>query len=377
MERRTFKDGSQVSLLGYGTMRFPLRGSRAADIDEAEAARQIDYAYENGVNYFDTAWMYHDYTSEAFVGKVLSRYPRNSFNLATKMPPWELESERDLARIFDEQLRRCKVDYFDYYLLHCVSRSTLPMFENVGAYEFCREQQKKGKLRHLGFSIHDSAELLTYMLDKWEFDFVQIQLNYLDWDQLDSRGLYETARGRDIPIIVMEPIRGGTLATLCPESVAILQAAAPERSIASWAMRYAALPGVLCVLSGMSSMEQVKDNIATYQKAVPLTPGEREALARAVETYRAKATVPCTACRYCIPCPVGVDIPQSFGAYNLYKGSGNKRGFCMEYEFIGEGNQPDSCTQCGACLERCPQQLDIPKLLDEIAKTYVGLAGYS
>jgi len=371
MERRKFKDNLNISLLGFGAMRLPYDDGKPANINIKKSFEMFDYAFENGVNYFDTAYMYHDYASEEFTGKALARYPREDFYLATKLPPWYIEKKEDLQSIFDGQLKKCKVDYFDFYLMHCITRSTLPMFEKYGAYEFLREQQKKGKLRYLGFSIHDGPELMEEVLSKYEFEFGQIQLNYLDWDQLDSKGLYEALRRRDIPAIIMEPVRGGTLANLPPESAKILRQANPGRSQASWAMRYAGeLPGVLTILSGMSTLEQVKDNVNSYTNFAPLTTDEREVIRRAVDAFRKNATIPCTACGYCMPCPVGVDIPESLGAYNMLKTTGKLEAFGIEYGHIGRGSQPEDCTGCGACLPLCPQQIDVPKWMDKITRTY-------
>ena len=370
MQYRPFADtASRMSLLGFGTMRLPVIGEKQSDIDEQKALQMIDYAYENGVNYFDTAHVYHGGNSETFIGKALGRYRRESYNLSTKMPPWQIKKESDVQKIFDGQLRKCGVDYFDYYLMHCIDRETMPTFEKFGIYDFLRGQQKKGKLRHLGFSMHDNVEMLEKILGKWEMEFALMQINYLDWDGQNAKGLYQTATGRGLPVFVMEPVRGGTLAALCPDSAEILRKAAPERSIASWALRFAAgLPGVVSILSGMSTIEQVKDNVATCRDFTPLTPAEREVLERAVETYRKKATVPCTACRYCVPCPAGVDIPHAFTVYNTFKKTGNRGAFRMHYDMIGEGNQPNDCTQCGQCVSLCPQHLDIPKWMDEIAE---------
>jgi len=370
MERRKFKDGLDISLLGFGTMRFPVDDGKPSSINVEKSYEMLDYAFEHGVNYFDTAYMYHDNASEKFTGKALARYPREKFHLATKLPPWNIKKEEDLQRLFDEQLKNCGVDYFDFYLLHCITRSTLPMFEKYDAYGFLREQQKKGKLRYLGFSIHDSTALMEELLGKYDFDFGQIQLNYLDWDQLDSKGLYEALHSRNIPAIIMEPVRGGTLASLPPEPAKILEQANPEHSQASWAMRYAAdLPGVLTVLSGMSTLEQVKDNVASYSPLSPLTAKERGAIDQAVVAYRKNSAIPCTACGYCMPCPVGVDIPESIGLYNLLKSNGNLEQFCVEYVHIGKGSQPEDCTSCGACLELCPQHIDIPGWMGEITRT--------
>jgi len=352
-------------------MRLPVSAGKVTDINVETAFEMFDYAFERGVNYFDTAYMYHDGAAEAFVGKALARYPRDKFYLATKLPPWNIQKESDLQRLFDGQLKKCGVDFFDFYLMHCITRGTLPMFEKFGAYEFLREQQKKGKLRYLGFSHHDSTELFEQVLEKYEFDFSQIQLNYLDSDQLDSKGLYNALGRRNIPTIIMEPVRGGLLANLPPESAEILKSAAPERSQASWAMRFAGeLPGVLTVLSGMSTLEQVKDNVATYTDFTALSDAEHQTISRAVEAYRKNTAIPCTACGYCMPCPVGVDIPESFGFYNILQINGNMDQFYNDYELGGKGSQPEDCTGCGACIDRCPQRLDIPKLMAEIVRTH-------
>ena len=198
-----------VSLLGFGTMRLPVIGGNMAAIDEKAALAMFDLAYQNGVNYFDTAYMYHDHASEAFTGKALARYPRESFYLATKMPPWNIQKREDLQRIFDGQLKKCGVEHFDYYLMHCVTRATLPTFERFEVYAFLREQQKKGKIGKVGLSLHDNVSVLKQAFDLWEVDFAQIQVNYLDWEPLDSKGLYETLRAREIPVIVMEPVPDG------------------------------------------------------------------------------------------------------------------------------------------------------------------------
>lgn len=376
MEKRRFAKGNfDVSLLGFGTMRLPHAQGKPAEILTKEATAMYDHAYESGVNYFDTAYMYHDNASESFTGKTLKRYPRDSFYLATKLPPWYIEKQSDLERIFDEQLRNCQVDYFDFYLLHCFTRTTFLTFEKYGAHEFLLEQKKKGKLRYYGFSIHDNVELMEKVLNRWDFDFAQIQLNYLDWDVINSKGLYNSLEKRGIPAIIMEPVRGGTLAKLPEASAKVLTDFAPEKSIASWAMRYAAdLPGVLTVLSGMSNINQVKDNIATYNSFAPLSADERKTIDTAVEIYRKNSTIPCTTCGYCMPCPVGVNIPESFGIYNIMKNGGDQVSFTNEYRNIGSGSRPDDCTNCRVCLSHCPQHIKIPEMLKEVAQVYECMA---
>ena len=356
-----------ISLLGFGTMRLPVIGDNMAAIDEEKALAMIDLAYQNGVNYFDTAYMYHDHASEAFTGKALARYPRESFYLATKMPPWNIQKREDLQRIFDGQLKKCGVEYFDYYLMHCVTRATLPTFEKFEVYTFLREQQKAGKIGKVGLSLHDNVEVLEQALDLWAVDFAQIQVNYLDWEPLNSKGLYETLRARDIPIIVMEPVRGGNLATLTPESLQILTDAAHGRSAASWAMRFVGeLPGVVTVLSGMSTLAQVEDNLATYTDFSPLSEEEHAVIRKAVEVYRQSAAIPCTACKYCLPCPAGVNIPLSVSLYNFFQRDNNAERFLIEYAHLGKGARPSDCTLCGACLPLCPQHLDIPGWMGKI-----------
>jgi len=377
MQYRSFKNtGTELSLLGFGAMRLPVRNKVESDIDEEKALEMIGYAYENGVNYFDTAYIYHGRNAEAFLGKALGRYRRESYHLATKMPPWNIEKKENLQRIFDEQLKNCGVDYFDFYLMHCITRTFLPLFEKLETWEFMLEQKKKGKIRYLGFSHHDNVDILTQAIDKWPVDFAQIQLNYLDWEQLNAKGLYETLWARGIPCIVMEPVRGGLLASLPKDSAKILQEADPTRSAASWAMRFCGdLPGVATVLSGMSTMEQVKDNVATFKNFAPLSSAEREAINRTVDVYRKNAMVPCTVCRYCMPCPEGVEIPHSMAIYNAYKSGDTAEHFLNEYALIGKGSFPHKCTGCGVCLERCPQHIDIPVWMKEIAKTKKDLGG--
>ncbi len=369
MEKRIFtKTGEEISLLGFGNMRLPVLEGDAAKIDYPAAQALIDRALEAGLNYFDTAFDYHGGKSEAFLGQALARHPRERFYLATKMPPWRLKSARDLHTIFEKQLERLRVDYFDFYLLHNISVEHLSIFEQFQTYEFLREKQAQGKLRHLGFSFHDRPGLLRKLVEQHPWDFAQIQLNYLDWEDQNAKEQYEILEEKGIPVIIMEPVRGGALANLPEESEQVLRRADPKASTASWAIRFAAqLPGVLTVLSGMSNREQLEDNLATLSPLTPLSPKEGEAIRQAVDLYRKNGTVPCTACRYCMPCPFEVDIPKVFALYNHYKNNHKADSFVAGSELLAETG-PQSCTACQTCVEKCPQNIAIPEQMEAIAQ---------
>lgn len=370
MERRAFDSIKEpVSLLGYGAMRFPLLSEQKKDIDRKESQRLIDRALEGGINYFDTAWLYHDGESEGFLGEALGRHPRESYFLATKMPTWDIMHERgDVERIFSEQLRRCRVDYFDFYLLHGLSEENLKIAEQIGAYEFLLREKERGRIRNLGFSFHDHPGSLEQIVARNHWDFAQIQLNYIDWVATRADRQYEILEKAGVPIIIMEPVRGGALAVLCEEAAALLKDANPEASLASWAMRFAAsLPGVLCVLSGMSNMEQLEDNLRTFSNLQPLNAQEKETLWKAADLYRASGVVPCTGCSYCMPCPSGVNIPRIFSVYNHYHFNHYRLNFDSNYRSLRQEEQAHHCISCGVCKRRCPQGIDIPKWMNTIA----------
>lgn len=378
MKTRQYKNtGKSISLLGFGFMRLPVKNGETSQIDEEAASAMVDYAIANGVNYFDTAYLYHDGQSELFAGKALSKYSRDSFYLATKMPIMAVSSEADVERIFDEQLEKCRVDYFDFYLIHNINKAYLSKMREHKIYEIVKEKQKQGKIKHLGFSFHDNVEVLAETLDGYEWDFAQIQLNYMDWEIQDAGKQYQMLKDKNIPVIVMEPLRGGVLATLCDKSIEIFKSENPSVSTASWALRYAAsLPDVLTVLSGMTTMEQLEDNIKTLGSFEPLTSHEYDVIEKALTAYRETAAIPCTACRYCMDCPEGVDIPKVFSAYNNYLiGITNNRRFNdftfdIEYRVLGEDKQANNCAFCNQCISSCPQHIDIPdwmQTIDEFA----------
>ena len=370
MEYRLFND-KKISLLGFGTMRLPRLSEETQEIDFQTGQEMVDYAIAHGVNYFDTAYMYHEGGAEIFIGEALSKYPRESFYLADKMPPWRAKTEADLERIFEEQLQKCKTDYFDFYLIHHVSKEHFEIAEKLKVYDFLKKKRAEGKIRYIGFSFHDDPDFLETVLDTYEWDFAQIQLNYLDWTIQEAKRQYELLAERKIPAIVMEPVRGGSLAVLSENARNILKAADSDASIASWAIRYAAsLPNVLTVLSGMSDMAQIKDNVKTIGHFNPLSESEYETIAKAVEEYKAAFATSCTYCRYCLECPSGVHIPKIFDRYNQYfiRGDTDKTRFLAEYKQIGINKHAHHCTGCGICLPKCPQGIDIPKEMKIISE---------
>lgn len=371
MEMRQYRDTDvKVSLLGMGCMRLPKVDPEKEDIDYEKAQEIIDYAYANGVNYFDTAYGYHGGQSELFVGHALKKYPRDSFFLASKMPIWCVKEKGDVERIFNEQLQRCQTDYFDFYLFHSQNAANFQKCQEFGVYEFLSQMKAEGKIRRLGFSFHDTPEVLRHICDTYPWDFAQIQLNYLDWEMQDAKTQYQILNDREIPVIVMEPVRGGALASPCEAADILFREERPDKSVASWAIRFAAsLPGVLTVLSGMSNMEQVRDNVDTMTRFEPLTDREREVIDEALEAYRKKDTVPCTGCRYCMDCPFGVDIPKMFSLYNHYVLDRDGEDYLEAYEAQPESERADQCQACGACMEKCPQHIRIPDQMVTIRET--------
>ena len=364
VSRRRIKD-TTVPMLGYGMMRLPrLNG----EIDCETVKKQIAIAMASGVNYFDTAYFYHGGKSENCAGDLLSAYPRNSYMLADKMPVSRLRRPEDVERIWNEQLKKCKVDYFDFYLLHALNAGSWKKAQKLKVYEFLKKKKEEGKIKYLGFSFHDSPKVLQQIASAYPWDFAQIQLNYLDWTLYRSKEQYEILTRLNIPVIVMEPLRGGALATLNPEARKVFQNADPKRSVASWAFRYVgSLPNVLCVLSGMTMTEHLNDNIQTFTDFKPLTDRERQIIDSALAAYQKTGIVPCTSCRYCLPCPVGVNIPKNFNLYNSMKITGNSRRFTSNYNAMPKKQQAANCVSCGLCKKKCPQQIDIPAMLKKIA----------
>ena len=360
----------ELSLLGFGLMRLPKNSEDSADINYELGTRMIDYAYDHGVTYFDTAWPYHEGQSEVFAGKVLvARHPRDSFKLATKCPVWLMKSADDVRQTFEEQLRKCQVDYFDFYLMHSLNRSRFEAAEAIGIFDVLNEYKKEGKIRALGFSFHSTLDDLDYIAHAHDWDFTQIQLNYLDWTQQNAEGSYNLLTSLDIPVNIMEPVRGGALADLPQNAADLLTAADPQASQASWALRFAAsLPNVQVTLSGMSTLEQVENNVETFSDFKPVSDADKELLARVAAAYLSGGAIPCTGCRYCMDCPNGVDIPRVFAAYNQYHlGQQMPAAYQLGMTIIGLEHGPDHCINCGTCLTKCPQHIPIPDNMSMIA----------
>lgn len=361
--------GERVSMLGFGAMRLPV--GEDGEINLPLATEMIESALASGVNYFDTAYPYHGGKSEIVLGEILSRYPRGSFFLANKFPGHQLMKRYDPAAIFEEQLKKCGVEYFDFYLLHNVYERSMGVYTDpeLGILDYFLEQKKNGRIRHLGFSTHALTDGLREFLDLAgeHMEFCQIQMNYLDYTLQDAKGKYELLTERGIPVIVMEPVRGGKLASLDEKYVRLLEREAPGASAASFAFRYLMdFDNISVVLSGMSNMEQVLDNIATFNTLNPLSDSEKEILSGVA--YDMMNSVPCTSCRYCTDgCPMGLDIPLLIATCNELRVSSNLNA-SMRVEFLPEDKKPEACISCGACVSICPQSIDVPAILGELSE---------
>lgn len=356
----------KLSALGLGNMRLPLTpGKGDGDIDYKRASEIIDRAMAAGINYYDTAYVYHSGKSESFLGEALvKRYPRDSFYLATK---YLIFSSPDFKAVFAEQLERLRTDHVDFYLIHGVGDDIAKKYIDGGSVAYFEEQKALGKVKYLGFSAHCSTETLREFASYRKWDFAQLQINYYDWLFGNAREQYELLKGLGIPVTVMEPVRGGRLAGLSPETEELLKNRCPGKSIASWAFRWLMrLDGVQVILSGMSDLSQLNDNLDTFDCA-PLNDEEEKLLFTACEMFRNKVVIPCTACRYCTDtCPAEINIPEFLRVCNNLKIDGDRAAW--ELEHIKSGGKPSDCVSCGACSEHCPQGIDIPKLMGELAK---------
>ncbi len=365
---RDFQD-LKLSALGMGAMRLPIVDGDESKIDEAASFAMVDEAMNSGINYYDTAWGYHSGNSELVMGKALSRYPREKFYLASKFPGYDLSNMPKVKEIFEKQLEKCQVEYFDFYLFHNVCEMNIDAYldPKYGIYDYLMEQKKNGRIRHLGFSAHGDYDVMKRFLEAYgkDMEFCQIQLNYLDWEFQDAKRKVELLGEWNIPVWVMEPLRGGKLASLSAEDEAKLKALRPDETIPAWAFRYLqSIPSVVVTLSGMSNMEQMKENIKTFQEDKPLNAQELEAIYAIAEGMVKKIVLPCTACRYCTThCPQGLDIPNLLALYNEH--CFTQGGFIapMALKAVPKDKQPSACIGCRSCEAVCPQNIKISEAM--------------
>ena len=365
-KRRLDKLGIETSLLGFGCMRFPTLED--GKIDEILAEKMLDQAMAQGVTYYDTAFPYHNGDSEPFVGRVLNKYDRSSYYLATKLPVWMVETREDAEKIFEDQLKRLDKEYVDFYLLHALDKERFEKVKKLGLIEMCEKFRQEGKIRYLGFSFHDDYEVFEEIINSYDWDFCQIQYNYMDTDvQAGDKG-YALAEQKGIPMVIMEPVRGGLLAGFSDDIEEMFRETRPDQSIASWALRWVGShKNVKVILSGMSTPEQVEDNLKTFDHFETLSEKEQDTVKRVVDTLKGRVQNGCTGCRYCMPCPSGVDIPGSFRIWNDYH-------IYQIYSFVqnrwekelSADTKPENCVECGACEEQCPQKISIREHLKRV-----------
>ncbi len=373
MEYRNWsKNDIRTSLLGYGCMRFPTKADGTIDEERAEAL--LNTAKAAGVNYFDTAYPYHNGQSEPFVGRVIAKWDRSSFYLATKMPLWSCKNLDDAKRIFEEQFQRLGVDYIDFYLLHSLHKARYEKAKAMGLVDWLWQQKAAGRIRNFGFSCHDNSAGFEYILRDQPWDFCQLQYNYLDRDdraeEISGDRGYQLTEECGVPLIIMEPIKGGTLASLPADAAAPLHALRPDASDASWALRWVGSHNnVHVILSGMSAEEQLTDNLATFSPFQPLSPAENAAVESVADKLHRRIKVGCTGCRYCMPCPMGVDIPDNFSIWNKLGMFGQKDAIKTQWaECFPDNEKALHCVRCGKCEAVCPQKLPIRDSMAQLQK---------
>lgn len=370
---KNFQD-KKLSALGLGCMRLPVIEGDFSRVDIPAVREMVSFALKNGINYFDTAWGYHEGKSELVMGEVLSEYPRESFYLADKFPGYDLENMDKVEEIFEEQLQKCRVDYFDFYLFHNVCELNIDGYldPKFGIYDYLIEQKKNGRIRHLGFSVHGTLETTKRFLEAYgsDMEFCQIQLNWLDFKMQNAEAKLRLLREYNIPVWVMEPVRGGKLATLAPQYEEKLRAARPGETTVGWAFRYLqSIPEVAVTLSGMSNFTQLKENIKTFETDEPLTEAETALLYGIAGEMTSKTSLPCTACRYCVShCPLSLDIPSLIDLYNEHVYTGGGFLAPMAIGALDEDKKPSACLGCRSCEAVCPQNIKISEMMTDFVK---------
>lgn len=366
--------GLKLSALGLGCMRLPTVGGEDSAIDETAVRDMVAYAMKNGINYYDTAWMYHDGESEIMMGKILKDYPRDSFYLATKFPTFSEETLSNVEGVFEKQLEKCGVDHFDFYLFHNVCERNIDALlddEKYGIFSYLKKQKENGRIRHLGFSAHGNYDTLKRFLEAYgeDLEFCQLQLNYLDWSYQKAKEKVELMNEYHIPVWVMEPVRGGRLAKLAPEYEEKLKALRPEETMPGWAFRFLqSIDSVTMILSGMSNMDQLRDNIETFKEQKPLTETEMGTLSEIVEDMMTKKMLPCTGCRYCTTkCPMELNIPRFLSAYSTMLIRGDSTFDTSDWDDIPEDKWPTACIGCRSCESICPQGIKISEVMSDFA----------
>ncbi len=341
-------------------------------VDMAELDRMVEYAMAHGANYFDTAYMYVDEMSEIAIGKTLKKYERDSFILADKSPIYKMSSREDVRKIFDEQRKKCQVDYYDFYMCHNINVNTVDTYRNVKMYDELLKLKEEGKIKYLGFSFHGTPEILREVVKEHQWDFAQLQVNYLDWDVVKAHEQYDIVQAEGIPVTVMEPLRGGGLVNLSEKSLAKLKEHYPNATPAEFGLRWAASrANVITVLSGMSNLQQMKENIATFENYIPMSEDEIKVADEMAKIIQSQGEINCTACKYCMEvCPKGINIPAIFSLYNQYKVMKSPFHLKIYYETLADSEKANNCIKCGLCNKNCPQNLPIPDLLAQVQSEY-------